>query len=275
MEHAKLSNDDLDESLDLVGTGLKYSHPDTRMRIAVQMAKERLQNISATRRSATAFDRRYWFGKVWPRWTWTAEKLNWNARYRQWIKQIPEGYIFATRKEMYVAVCPRGPITYLEFGVAQGESLLQWLSLNKHEDSRFHGFDAWEGMPGEEGSPFNKGSFEGEPPSIGDARCTLHKGWFTDTLPDLLNDELLPRPGIINLDADEYGPTLYVLTQLDPAPGTIIMLDEASVAHCEFRALLDWQRAYGRKVKPIAGWRHGKRIEGVAVEVRSLRSDQP
>ena len=222
-------------------------------------------NLSSTRRDANAFDSRYWAGKLWPRWSWPIEKLNWNARYLQWCKQIPEGYIFATRKEMFAYLCPQSAIIYLEFGVAQGESLLQWLHFNQHEDSRFHGFDAWEGMPGEEGSPFSPGSFEGKPPFIGDARCTLHEGWFHDTLPRFRSGK--QKNTIINIDADEYGPTLYVLSMLNPIPGNTIMLDEASVAHCEFRALLDWQRAYGRKVKPIAGWRHGKRIEGVAVEV--------
>ena len=227
--------------------------------------------ISAVRRSTTAFDRRYWFGKFWPRWSWTAEQLNWNARYLRWCKQISEGYIFDRRNAYFEHLCPQGPIIYLEFGVAQGESLLTWLQLNRHEDSRFHGFDAWQGMPGEEGSPFSPGSFEGEPPAIDDARCILSPGWFKYVLPVLDFWEVLDpsRPLIINLDADEYGPTLYVLTALDAhiRPGTIVMLDEASVAHCEFRALLDWQRAYGRKVEPIAGWRHGKRIEGVAVRV--------
>ena len=232
------------------------------------LISDRDHSISATRRSATAFDRRHLAGRLWPfGWSWTLERLNWDARYRAWVKQIPEGYIFDSRKAYFEHLCPQGPITYLEFGVAQGESLLQWLHFNKHEDSRFHGFDAWEGMPGEEGSPFSPGSFEGEPPFIGDARCTLHQGWFADSLPHFIVDWLLSEPMIINLDADEYAPTLYVLTQINPRRGTIIMFDEASVAHCEFRALLDWQRAYDRKVKPLAGWRHGKRVEGVAVEV--------
>ncbi len=225
-------------------------------------------DISATRRSASAFDRRHWFGKLWPDWSWTAEKLNWNARYEQWLGEYPHLPIFPSRVKMFEHLCPASSaITYLEFGVYRGESLKTWLQLNRHEDSRFHGFDAWEGLAGEEGAPFEAGEFASEPPTIGDARCTLHKGWFRDTLPAFTEDGL--EPTIINLDADEYGPTLYVLCELDPGPGTIIMLDEASVAHCEFRALVDWQRAYGRKVGLLAGWRHGKRVEGIAVRVTS------
>ena len=227
---------------------------------------DRDHSISATRRSATAFDRRHWGGKLWPRWSWTAEKLNWNARYRSWLRQHkPE--LFDARSQMYERLCPAGPITYLEFGVYKGESLMSWLQLNRHEDSRFHGFDSWEGLAGEEGAPFHAGHFATEPPNIGDARCELHKGRFTDTLPALRTNKW-PNM-IINLDADEYGPTLYVLTMLNPHPGTIIMFDETSVAHCEFRALLDWQRAYERKVTPLAGWRHGRRVEGVAVRVET------
>ncbi len=231
-------------------------------------------DISATRRSATAFDRRHWFGKLWPDWSWTAEKLNWNARYEQWLSEYPHLPIFPSRVKMFEHLCPASsPITYLEFGVYRGESLKTWLQLNRHEDSRFHGFDAWEGLAGEEGAPFQAGEFATEMPNIGDARCTLSPGWFKDVLPilDFWGTRDPSHPLIINLDADEYGPTLYVLTALDAhiTPGTIIMLDEASVAHCEFQALVDWQRAYGRKVAPLAGWRHGKRVEGVAVRVTS------
>ena len=170
--------------------------------------------------------------------------------------------------EMFKDICPQSaPITYLEFGVAKGESLMQWLGLNRNEDSRFHGFDSWEGLGGEEGAPFKAGEFASDPPKIDDERCTLHRGWFHDTLPAFMVNVLPVEPLIINLDADEYGPTCYVLAQLDPEPGAVIMLDEASVAHCEFRALLDWERAYGRKTRMVAGWRHGRRVEGVAVEV--------
>lgn len=226
-------------------------------------------DISATRRKASAFDRRYWLGKLWPRWSWRVEQLNWNARYLAWLDEH-QPRIFDTRAAMYEHLCPDGPITYLEFGVYKGESLKTWLQLNRHEDSRFHGFDSWEGLAGEEGAPFDKGHFATEPPVINDARCTLHRGWFEQTLPLFIEAEHdCPGQLIINLDADEYVPTMQALIGLRGyiEPGTIVMFDEMSVAQCEFRALLDWAAIFGREYRVIAGWKHGQRVEGVAIEV--------
>ena len=58
---------------------------------------------------------------------------------------------FSDRAEMYRYVhesCIRADaVDYLEFGVFQGESIRQWAGLNKHKDSRFFGFDSFEGLP--------------------------------------------------------------------------------------------------------------------------------
>ena len=226
--------------------------------------------ISATRRDPKSFDLRHWSGKIWPKWEWWCERveaINWYARYRAMVAEH-RPKIFANRDKMFFHLCPKGQIVYLEFGVFKGESLLRWLHLNQHEASSFHGFDSWQGMKGEEGAPFERGEFEAAPPEIDDQRCELHEGWFHDTLPTF---DGYPRSHklIVHLDADEYGPTLYVLTTIDQhvRKGTIIMLDEASVAQCEYRAMLDWALAYGREYRIVAGWKFGRRVEGIAIEV--------
>ncbi len=234
-------------------------------------------SISATRRNPKKLDRRYLSGLLWPLpWLQTIERLQWDARYRSWLREHrPKRY--EARAAYFEALCPKNePITFLEFGVHQGESLLAWLQLNRVPGSIYTGFDAWGGMPAIEGSPFNKGSFTGEPPQIDDPRCELVKGWFDQTLPDYISKQFgtLDRAQqlFLHLDADNYEPTLLVLALLNPyiRPGTMILLDEASVAECEFQALWDWQRSFQRSVIPIMCWRHGRRYaEGVAVEVMS------
>ena len=48
---------------------------------------------------------------------------------------------------MQSKVLAEEPIDYLEFGVRYGDSLFKWSGLNAHPDSRFIGFDSFEGIP--------------------------------------------------------------------------------------------------------------------------------
>src|ERR1700722_10850112 len=48
-------------------------------------------------------------------------------------------------KLAHESIRPPGPIVYLEFGVYTGESIKQWILLNKETQSRFFGFDSFEG----------------------------------------------------------------------------------------------------------------------------------
>src|SRR4051794_5790261 len=41
----------------------------------------------------------------------------------------------------------KGPVNYLEFGVASGQSFNWWMTENLHSDSRFYGFDTFTGLP--------------------------------------------------------------------------------------------------------------------------------
>lgn len=140
-----------------------------------------------------------------------------------------------------------GPVNYLEFGVAQGLSFKWWLEHNRHEASRFYGFDTFTGLP-EDWNVFKAGdmSMGGKFPEITDARGTFIKGLFQDTLPGFLKTFQNDRRKIIHLDADLYTSTLYVLTMLHPFlnKGDILFFDEFAVPQHEFLAFKNYSDAY-------------------------------
>jgi hypothetical protein len=112
------------------------------------------------------------------------------------------------------------PIDYLEFGVYKGESMRSWTDLHANPESRFYGFDSFEGLPeawvyfgGTIGrAAFNAG---GRVPDVPDERAEFVKGLFQESLPDFLAD-FEPRARVVlHCDADLYSSMLYVLTQCD------------------------------------------------------------
>lgn len=114
------------------------------------------------------------------------------------------------------------PITYLEFGVASGSSLRGMLGRFTHPDSRFFGFDSFEGLP-ENWNPsaradFAEGTFSlnGKLPVFKDDRVELLQGWIQNTLPACLDSGRIDaaRTPLIHYDADLYSATLFVLCAL-------------------------------------------------------------
>jgi hypothetical protein len=140
----------------------------------------------------------------------------------------------------------------LEFGVYQGLSLKQWLTALDHAELQIHGFDSFEGLPETFSTHFaGKGYFstEGALPDINDARVILHKGWFEDTVPSfhVPPHEVL----VLNMDADLYSSTLFVLRKLRPyiVPGTYIHFDDFSAPMHEMRAFSDFLEETGLRFK--------------------------
>ena len=127
----------------------------------------------------------------------------------RWLKS--EGFVIPKRVDSRANVYDQlirtlrdQPILYLEFGVYQGRSIRYWSERLRNPDSRFHGFDSFEGLPESWNMLFKKGLFStnGEAPRIDDPRVKFFKGWFEDTLPDYRppqHDQL-----VINIDADLY-----------------------------------------------------------------------
>jgi len=184
------------------------------------------------------------------------------GQYRKFLQQsgIKKYPQLEHRNALYESVhkshLAGAPVDYLEFGVFEGESIKKWSGLNAHPDSRFFGFDSFEGLPTDwEGLP--KGHFEtkGEPPKINDPRVKFIKGWFNDTLPAFLQTFSLKNRLIIHYDADLYSSTLYVMATLHNMvqPGTIIIFDEFDSVLHEFRAFKDYNMSFNRSWTPC-GW---------------------
>jgi Macrocin-O-methyltransferase (TylF) len=141
-------------------------------------------------------------------------------------------------------------VLYMEFGVFDGRATRYWSMLLRHPESHLHGFDSFEGLPESwEGTDRDKGYFstKGAIPQIDDVRVRFFKGWFQDTLPTY---EAPPHDVlIINLDADLYSSTAYVLSRLRDliVPGTYIYFDEFNHRFHEMRAFDEFIRETGMK----------------------------
>lgn len=177
-------------------------------------------------------------------------KLYCLSKFADWKKAYNNNFAlkkYVNRFELYSQIIKNEQldrICYLEFGVSKGESIKWWLSQIKQNDSRFFGFDTFEGIPENWGTK-PKGSYsnDGNYPVISDSRCKFIKGLFQETLPGFFqtfecNDRL-----IIHFDADLYSSTLFCLFTMAPylKSGDLLIFDEFNITTHEFRAFLDFQ----------------------------------
>lgn len=148
-----------------------------------------------------------------------------------------------------------GPLNYFEFGVASGKSFDWFMTQNSHAESRFYGFDTFDGLP-EDWGPFKKGAFttNNEMPLIKDYRGKFLKGLFQQTVPGFLTELDNSRRNILMMDADLWSASLYVLTSLAPflKKGDIIFFDEFVVPTHEFKAFLDFTLSYYVNLQLVA-----------------------
>lgn len=148
-------------------------------------------------------------------------------------------------------------IDYLEFGVASGISFEWWLKENKNENSRFYGFDTFEGLP-EDWGIFKKGEMAPDQLKFQDGRFKFYKGLFQDTLPGFLKTTKLDNNirKVIHLDADLFSSTLFVLTSIYYIlrPGDILIFDEFCVPNHEFFAFRIFVESFNVKYKAIGAF---------------------
>jgi hypothetical protein len=209
---------------------------------------------------------------VWPKYSVTVDLLNQNAKLVEWIKGHENGDIkcFRDRFDMYRLlnhdVVDNGPICYLEFGVWEGESLAGWAAINTNSNSRFYGFDSFQGLPEDlehafgRRMPKKRFDLKGNLPTFDDSRITLVNGWFQHTLHSFLTETPLNSRLVIHNDSDLYSSTMYVLTALDKQlkPGDVIVFDEFTSPINEFRAWQEYLRCCMRTASCVAmsdNWR--------------------
>jgi len=185
------------------------------------------------------------------KWAYENKKVQYNDFLSKWDykKRFPM-YEWIIKEESLT-----GPVNYLEFGVAQGHSFNWFMNQNSHPDSRFYGFDTFDGLP-EDWGPFKKGFFSNGNtlPAIKDARGKFYKGLFQQTVPGFLPQLDNSRKNILMMDADLWSATLYTLTSLAPylKKGDIIFFDEFVVPTHEFKAFLDFTESYYLNLKLLA-----------------------
>src|SRR5262249_32268281 len=81
------------------------------------------------------------------------DRANWSARWIETVRNTKDCKRFPNREEMFAHLHAEHfengsrPLDYLEFGVFEGKSLRHWCSLNSHPQSRFFGFDSFQGLP--------------------------------------------------------------------------------------------------------------------------------
>jgi hypothetical protein len=193
--------------------------------------------------------------------------LGGNAELHQWLKaQQPFPY-FSERFQLYEDIQAKilhdEPIDYLEFGVFHGDSILKWASINSHPESRFIGFDSFEGLPaapdGITGyAPEGTFSTAGAVPSTGDPRVRFVAGWFNKTLRPFLRDFQARSRLVIHNDSDLYSSTLYMLSTIDPivTPGSILIFDEFASPLHEWKAFRDYSHAFDRTYRMLGAAGH-------------------
>lgn len=149
-------------------------------------------------------------------------------------------------------------IQYLEFGVFKGESILTWAdTLNQNPDSRFVGFDTFTGLPEDWTKSTPKGTFDvdGQVPQTTDARVSFVPGLFQTTLEPFVEHRFVKDvPTVVHIDCDLYSATLFVLSSLHRVlpKGAYVIFDDFYSMNHEFRAFMDFARAFNCPWAPIA-----------------------
>lgn len=174
------------------------------------------------------------------------------------------------RKDHMMFACDHAKITgeICEFGVYEGASL-SWI-CSKFPDQTVYAFDSFEGLPEDwkvsANKTYRKGHFATNLDNLkskySHLKVSWEQGWFDQTVPEWINRVEPKQMKLINMDADLYSSTQFVLDCLNPyiVPGTVIVFDEmypwGEKPHeyweeHEFKALGEWIEKYDRTFEVI------------------------
>jgi hypothetical protein len=149
------------------------------------------------------------------------------------IAHMNEAMVLPDRLDLLKFALGRAPAEglVLEFGVEKGASLrhLAGLTARQVTSRQVHGFDSFEGLPGDwGGTKEGAGAFSlrGRLPKV-PANAKLHVGWFDKTLPVFLAEDT-QACALVHVDCDIYISTVTIFEQLRGriVPGTVIVFDE-------------------------------------------------
>jgi hypothetical protein len=141
------------------------------------------------------------------------------------------------------------PITYVEFGVYEGESFRWFLANNTHPSSKFIGLDSFHGLPEAFGKiPAGYFDLGGKVPRIEDPRAVLIPGWFKDTWEELAGHLAGRENLLVNHDADLYSSTLFELARMDTLRKPYICVFDEFTGP-ETLAVADYREAFGARVE--------------------------
>lgn len=169
-------------------------------------------------------------------------KLHFNDFYKP-------GFDMRARDTMYASIAEKEQlfeaIDYLEFGVSKARSFTWWIGHNQHPESRFYGFDTFEGLPEKWGN-FEKGAMSANVPDIEGSRHQFFVGLFQDTMDGFLAGFTRKKRMVVHFDADLYTATYYALNKIAPLlqPGDVIFFDEFGVPMHEFKAFTEFFESY-------------------------------
>jgi len=221
-------------------------------------------------------------GKLYRRRIRSLDLLNLNADFNRWAErnapkkvfkdrgagrwEYPDGSLVRMHAFVNAEASGSAGIDFFEFGVFEGRSLNIFARLNDLPDTRFYGFDSFEGLP--EYWSFALGglkrdafSLNGKAPELSDSRIQLIKGLFQHTLVDFLAGYKAKKNLVIHMDADLYSSTLYCLATLDPVlDGAIVIFAAFDNLSHEYSAFQDYVRSFRRSYEVIARYGYYKKV---------------
>jgi hypothetical protein len=171
-------------------------------------------------------------------------------------RDMPEALIFLEQKRFLKYCLDQAPTAgeHCEFGVYGGYTIN--LLGGFRPSVTFHGFDSFEGLPeawtGHGDFDFGRG---GEMPAVC-SNVTLHKGWFSETLPPFA--KTVETVAFLHVDCDLYSSTVCIFDNLGDklAPGAVIVFDEyfcyPSFEMHEYKAFAEYLQRSGHSAKWIA-----------------------